>query len=763
MLQSIKPQTVPGSFDPASEYLSPAELFKIFTGFVLRQYPVVVFTFLVMMAFAFVYLFTTPPSFTAEAKLMIDTRKVQLFQQQSVLGDIPADPWSVDTQVEILQSENVAIAVIKDLHLTEDPEFMSPREGLVPTMKGWLYRLFSPPSSGEPPSEFALTRAAIQRLQSQLSIKRIGLTYVINIGFRANNPRRAAQIANAIAQAYIVDQLEAKYEATRRAGSWMQDRIKELREQASSAERAVVDFKAKNNIVDTGGRGLINEQQLSELNSSLVQARAQIAEARAKLTRIDEILHSGTEVPDATVADSLKNDVINKLRSQYLEFSRKEAEFSSKFGSSHLAAVNLRTQMREIRKVIIDELSRIAQTYQSDYEIAKAREESLAKSLAQVVSESQTTNQAQIALRDLESSAQTYRALHDNFLQRYMESVQQQSFPITEARLITTASPPAAPSNPRTSLVLVAGALAGVILGFGLGLLREISNRVFRTGDQISEILHTDCIAVLPKVVGPATARSSKHIRNYGEPDCRIINREKSLFWAVIDSPFSRFAEAIRGIKVVADLNKSIKTCKVVGLTSSLPNEGKTIISMALAQTIASGGARVVLLDGDLRNPALSRRLVPRAKVGMVEVLAKQVAIEDALCVDPETGLAFLPAVVNERLPHTSQLLASEQAKLLFERLRQSFEYIIVDLSPLAPVVDVRAMTHLVDSFVLVVEWGRTKIEVVEHALRTAQGVYDNLLGVVLNKADLNVLSRYETHRVNYYHNRYYTQYGYTD
>jgi succinoglycan biosynthesis transport protein ExoP len=138
MLQSIKPQTVPQSSDRASEYLSPAELFKIFTGFVLRQYPVVVFTFLVMMALAFIYLFTTPRSFTAEAKLMIDTRKVQLFQQQSVLGDIPPDPWSVDTQVEILQSENVALAVIKDLHLTEDPEFMSPREGLIPTMKGWL-------------------------------------------------------------------------------------------------------------------------------------------------------------------------------------------------------------------------------------------------------------------------------------------------------------------------------------------------------------------------------------------------------------------------------------------------------------------------------------------------------------------------------------------------------------------------------------------------------------------------------------------------
>src|SRR6516162_10263653 len=142
-----------------------------------------------MMAFAFVYLFTTPPGFTAEAKLMIDVRKVQLFQQQSVLGDIPPDPWSVDTQVEILQSENVALAVIKDLHLLEDPEFMSPREGLIPRMKGWLYRLFSP-SSGQPPSEFELTRMAIGRLQSQLSIKRLGLTYVININVRANKPHR---------------------------------------------------------------------------------------------------------------------------------------------------------------------------------------------------------------------------------------------------------------------------------------------------------------------------------------------------------------------------------------------------------------------------------------------------------------------------------------------------------------------------------------------------------------------------------------------
>ena len=749
---------------PGPDYLSLEELFRIFTGFLYRQYPVIGVAFLLIMALAAVYLFTTPPSFTAFAKLMIDSRKVQPFQQQMV-GDISPESWSVDSQVEVLQSENVALAVIKGLHLTEDPEFVAPNDGLFSTIKGLVLNplVLNPFGSSEgQPSEFALTRAAIGRLQSHLFISRAGLTYVMNIGFRSHNPQRAAQVANAVAEAYINDQLEAKYQATRRAGDWMRDRIKELRDQATNAERAVVDFKAKNNIVAAGGR-LMNEQQLSELNTSLIQARAQTAEAKAKLDRIDEILRSGGEVPDATVTDSLGNQVITKLRSQYLDFSRKAAEYSVKYGSGHLSVVNLRTQMHEIRKVILDELGRIAQTYRSDYEIAKARDGSVSKSLADIVSVSQTANQAQIALRELESSAHSYRALHDNFLQRHMESVQQQSFPITEARLITTATPPMGPSNPRTMFVLMVAAAGGVIVGSGLGLLRDIADRVFRTSDQVASILHADCIAVVPKVKGPVTLRPCQPRIDYAGLEHRIIKRDQSLFWAVIDAPISRFAESIRAIKIAADLNGGVNGSKVLAFTASLPNEGKSTAAMALAQSIADVGGRVVVLDADLRNPGLSRKLIPEAKVGLLEVLANQVRLEDALCVDPDTRLAFLPAVVNERIAHSSEVLASAGTKILFERLRQSYKYIIIDLPPLAPVVDVRGMTHLVDSFVFVIEWGRTKIDVVERALRMAPGVYDNLLGVVLNKADLNLLGRYESHCRDYFFNRHYERYGYVD
>ena len=387
------------------------------------------------------------------------------------------------------------------------------------------------------------------------------------------------------------------------------------------------------------------------------------------------------------------------------------------------------------------------------------------KSLDQIVTELQTTNEAQITLHDLESSAQTYRALYDNFLQRYMESVQQQSFPVTESRLITQATRPLIKSSPRSWLILAIAAMGGLVLGAGVGVLRDISDRVFRTTGQVEELLNVDCVAVVPLIKGPPkTGAALEQTADYGVPaGPRTIARDRGVLWTVVDSPFSRFAELIRGIKVAADLNTVVKANKVIGITSSLPNEGKSTIATGLAELIAHSGGRTLLIDCDLRNPSLSRALAPEAKAGLLDVISGRAFINDVLWTEPATKLSFLPAVLRVRLAHSSDILASEATRKLFERLREAYDYIVVDLSPLAPVVDVRAMTHLIDTFVFVVEWGRTKIDVVEQALGDSRGVYQNLLGIALNKADMNTFGRYESHRGNYYHNRYYSRYGYTD
>jgi succinoglycan biosynthesis transport protein ExoP len=169
------------------------------------------------------------------------------------------------------------------------------------------------------------------------------------------------------------------------------------------------------------------------------------------------------------------------------------------------------------------------------------------------------------------------------------------------------------------------------------------------------------------------------------------------------------------------------------------------------------------MLDCDLRNPAISRRLTPNASAGLLEVLAAKARLSDVIWTEPTTGLEFLPSVVKTRVAHSSEILASSATKELFDYLRGIYDYIIVDLSPLAPVVDVRTTSNLIDSYLFVIEWGRTRIDVVEHALNAARTVHENLLGVVLNKADVNVLSRYENYRGKYYYNRYYARYGYTD
>jgi len=775
----------PGPRD--TDVLSLAATFASLRALILRQYPLMLFVVVSCIALAGAYFATAPAKYSAMAELIVDSRKSQQVQQQSPLGvEVPLDSATVDSQVEILKSDSVALTVIKDLHLIDDAEFTGPPGGPL----GKVITLVTDrllPAAGN--SESELTRKALLRFQDRLDVKRRGVSYVIEVSFESVSPQRAAQVANAIAGAYVSDSLKAKSLASRVAANWLQDRMKELRSQASVAERQVADFKAKNNIVDTGGR-LLNEQRMAELNSALTMARTQREEAEARAARVSKIL-SGDDKDilandQATVADSLRNDVITHLRQQYFDVATRQAEWSGKYGPDHKAVVLLTDQMREIRKGVRDELRRIAETYKSDLEIAKAKEASAQKILDETIAQSNDTSQAQIALRDLDSDAQSSRALADNFLQLYMVSMQQQSFPGTEARLITQALVPLNRSKPKLWLVALIGVFGGGILAFAAGLLRDSLDRAFRTGRQIESLLGVSCIATVQRVGGAAT-ESVRATRRARLPDlsassdatslvpsdqdgrrsssrsANVIRYRTALQGYVVNFPFTRFTEAMRTIKMAADLNELGTPHKIVGVTSSLPNEGKSTIGLSLAQSCAQAGAKTLLIDCDVRNPSLTGRLAPDAKRGLLEVMRDPSTINDVVWVDPSTKMSFLPCVISSRLSNAGETLGSETMTRLFERLRQSYDRVIVDLSPLAPVADVRATAKLVDSYVLVVEWAQTKIDVVEYALAEAPTVADRLLGVVLNKVDIGVMSRYDSYRGDYYHNSSYERYGYAD
>ena len=763
-----------------------SEIFEQLTGFVRRQLPIFVFGIACAVSIGLVYLITTPASFTSHAMLLIDSSKLRVLRNDAPMGDAPIDTAQVETQVEILKSENIGLSVIKDLKLTEDPEFASSGGGLFGKMLGFVRSPLDFLTASKVESETALTRKVLSVFLTKRTISRVGRTYVLDIGYTSYSAAHSAIIANAIADAYVVDQLDAKYQATRRASSWLQDRIKELRQQVSDADRAVLSYKEKNNIVSVGGSTaagprLLGEQQIEELNTQLGAARAAAEEAKARLQRIDQVMKK--DVPDATVTDSLRSDVISRLRNNYLDLSAKEAIWSARYGSTHLAAVNLRTQMTELRRSILDELGRIAQSYKSDFEIAKSRADALERNLENLVSNSQVINRDRLGLRDLESTAQVYHTLYDSFLTKYMEAIQQQSFPITEARVISPAAAPERKSGPLASVVLGIAGIIGIVLSFGAAVLREAVDRVFRSKRQVEDNLNAHCLAVLP-LLGP-TKRSKKNPAKgrpvgdgFGkvsqlarsEPGRNILTRgglhssEKSpanrpiapnrpFMQQVLDEPLSSFAEAFRSIKVAADLNGS----RVIGITSTVPGEGKSTIASNFASLIAHAGKRVIVVDGDLRNPSLSRSLARNATAGLLEVLDGQATLEEVIYVDKDTGLRVLPAVVKTDLAYTSEILASDAFKNFVEELRKEHDYVIIDLSPIAPVVDVRATTQIIDCYIYVIEWGRTRINLVQHQLAGFPELQGRLLGVVLNKADVRVLERYETYYGKYYYKNYYS------
>lgn len=712
------------------------------------------------------YALAAPPQYTAKLQLMIDNRKVQPFSQQSaIVSELGLDTTAVDSQVEVLKSEAVRMAVVRKLQLAEDPEFVGSATSLIGASAAAMWRLVG--GADEPSSESlaGLRQRALKRLAANLAVQRVGRTYVLEISYTSLDAHKAGRIANEVGEAYIVDQLQSNFDATKRASDWLQVRLVELREDATRADRAVQVYKAEHNLIgsDPGTGRTVTEQQLSELNTQLVQARAQVAEAKARLDRISSldiktIADPNDPLDRRIVSDALQNQTIVKVQSQYLDNARRIADFSARYGADHSAVVNLVKENDLLRAAAREELSRIAEAYRSDYEIAKSRRESLDASLKAIIELTNSGTEARVDLRMLESSAQSYRTLYDSFLQRFADSTQQQSFPKTEARVITPA-PVGEKSQPKTPLVLGGALLLGLLGGVGAGFVREKLDRVLRTSRQVEDWLNVECLGVLPAIDDKEVRRHVAEAANLPRAPLTAASLplHLGLERQVVHAPFSRFTETMRSVKVAADMTARAGDHLVLGVVSALPGEGKSTVAVNLAQVLTNAGNKVLLIDGDLRHPALTKRMTPGAEAGLLQVLDGSRALADLLWQDPLTTLAFLPAVLARPIAHTAELLASPQMERLLQDARATFKYVVIDLPPLAPVVDAKAVAELVDKFVLVVEWGATSPSIINETLGSAEVVRGRMLGAVLNKTDLAAMKRIEPYKGDGYYDYYYS------
>ena len=321
---------------------SPADMFATVVGFIRRQFLVVISVLPLTLGLAAAYLYTTPRLYSAQASILINTGKVQVFKQ-SILGDDPVNMAMVDSLTEVLKSDSFALSIINKLRLDQDPEFVG-SPGFITQAAN---RILHPFAGNKPKSDTDFINSALRVFEHRLTIARLGMTYVIEVGFQSTNPERAAQIANAVATAFILDQVDAKYQAIARTTAWLRDRMDELRPQVVAAEYAIMIQKTQNNIVDSGGH-LINEQQISELNTALVKARADTVEARARLDQVSQIQIARISIqrpqswqPSAETVQH--GEIISRFRQQYLEARATRGHLlTNRLGPNHLAVVNLR-------------------------------------------------------------------------------------------------------------------------------------------------------------------------------------------------------------------------------------------------------------------------------------------------------------------------------------------------------------------------------------------------------------------------------------
>ncbi|MGC5840698.1 MULTISPECIES: polysaccharide biosynthesis tyrosine autokinase [unclassified Mesorhizobium] len=733
-------------------------------GMAARQVKVVAVCAVIGLFLGVLYLQTTPKQYMSVASVLIDEGLNKVVDDISAASVTMQTDAALLSQIEIINSARLASVVVDKLKLDQNQDFMNPPQSALAKGIGFVRGVigyFRSSSADQLPgieNVDAATRDAmikeashdyaVLKLQNEVLAQRNGRSYVIAIAYQSPNPALATAITKAYSEAYLADQLNASFDATERAAVWLQGRLTELRESSQKASMAVEMFRAEHGLSANSDGQLMSDKQLADLNAQLIVAQADTARASARYQQYKAIVDSGSDnaFNDSAIAsDQPSSSVITTLKTRYLAIAKRLQDVSANYGADHPQAVALAKEKADVSAQIFGELKQLTENYRNEYEVAQTRETALRQKIADAAGKSSIDNQSQVKLRDLTQQATALTTLYQTFLGRYEEASQQQSFPVGKVRIISDATMPLSAASPRTSKVLALFLVLGVLAGAGFGGLNEFNERFFRTGDDIRDRVGLKFLGYLPTIGGGRSGKDNKPDDAETDPKVASLSaaEKRARMRVSIDAPASMFAETLRNAKIAFDVVMEGQGSRVIGVISLLPGEGKSTVAANLAGLLAANGARTLLIDGDLRNPGLSRSLGMETEQGLMEAVVSGQTWQSVGKVDRQTKLAIIPAVLRGQFSHTSELLSSAGMRRFIDNAKETFEYIVVDLPPLGPVVDAKAFAPLVDGFVLVTEWGRTPRAMVRSMLESEPYVANKIIGAVLNKVDLKRLAKY--------------------
>ncbi|MBB4200298.1 hypothetical protein CCR94_08395 [Rhodoblastus sphagnicola] len=728
--------------------------FREALNFAWRQWKFILGVLALAILLAAIQLSRQTPLYTANALLLLEPNRSKPLAQDMAPIEMPFDITTIESQIAVIRSSALLRRVVVKEKLVSDPEFgvspMAPGAGMLASIKSFF--------GGKPDADAAAKKASsrsevgsdqasaeviatIERLKGALNVARAGQALALNVSITSADAGRAARLANAVADAYVVDKLDARFEAAKRASTWLSERLVELRQQLRASEEAVTQFRVDNNLVPSNAANVsLTQDQIAQLNGRLVAARAEAGEKKARLELLQRIQASGGNI--SALPDVMNSGAIADLRKQENDVSRQEAELRARYSDRYPAVVNLRAQLADIHRAINAEIARLTNNIKNEYELAEAREDAVERTLREATGQNDIDNAKAITLRELERTAAVNKSLFENFLQRAKITEEQSTFEAREARVISPALAPSAQSWPKTGNVMLVAAFLGLLAGVGGAYLIEILNAGFTTPHQVEELLDLPLMASISKM----EARDLT-------ADGQIVSIPQYPFV----KPLSRFSEAVRSLRSAIQMSDVDHPPRIIQCTSTIPGEGKTTICMTLGSSAAQSGQRVLIIDGDLRHPSVSRYFKLDKAQGLTDYLIGDGAITDIIVYDEDLKLWVLPA--GSKTQNPPDLLGSNKLKALMDILRAKFDMVVIDTPPVGPVVDPLIVSQMVDKVVFIVRWASTGREMIAHSIQRLSG-NKKVAGLVFNQVVDAQAQKYGKYAYSYYYGgRYYKKY----
>ncbi len=674
--------------------------------------------------------FRMKPVYRATARMEVQAETPQLQTLNELNPSVATDAAFLQTQVDLLQNNNLAWETIQQLGLAAgNPE-------LTAAGKTW------PASTDRSPA--ATQSRLIRAFKKHLHVELLNESRLVEVSFESVDPSLAARVANSLVKNYVESNFRSKYDTTRQASAWMEQQLDELKAKVEKSQQELVDYERQKSIADIGNKENVVGQRLADLSKDLTGAQTD----RANKQSVYDSVRSNKAEADIIGSDAL----LEQLDSKYAELNTEYAAETSHYGPNFYKVKELRNQINEVESLIERERKRIIERIGSDYRTALRRERLLSWEVAEQRAEVEKLNQDLIQYNLLKNEYETNQQLYNELLKRLKDATVSVSLRATNVRLADEALVPSNPIRPDKPVDITVGLLVGMILGVTLAFIRESLDRTIKTAEDIEREIVVPTLAVIPLGI-----TSHGRYGRYFAREARKAAGNGNLALAVLNAPGSEMAESFRVLRTSILLSSTPQPPQVLLVTSAHPSEGKTFASVNLALALAQRGSRVLLVDADLRKPSVLKVLGVSDGVqpGLSSYLTGGHDIDEALqAFTPVPNLWLLPP--GPIPPNPAELVSSPAMEGLVRDLRQRFEHIVFDSPPLLLVTDGILLSTFADGVVLVVESGTTSRGALHRVRRILDRAGANTLGAVLNKLEDRVDGYYSS-RYRYY-NYYYSR-----